>query len=278
MPFFSSPKKTKSPSPSKPKVDRGFKEIPTDKIKPWRFANRPESEYGDLDGLSVSIGSHGQQFSAVVRPSADGFELIAGRRRYEVCRSLGLPLKCDVRKLTDQEAFTIQAVENEQREELSAYARALDYQRALDAGLFPSVASLASSIGQSRASVSNILSFTRLSPRVKEAMGDMSGIGVQKIKTVVRLINESPDNEEIIVKRSKDIVSGKLSTAGLEKLCRDKSTSLSQRKVVTGNLGDLFSVTHTPRGALSITILKDGKRALSEDQICEVLRSAMERV
>lgn len=282
MPSFFSKKPKPEPQPKTPSAPRKAPEgevmIPTDKITPWRFANRPKSELGDMEALAMSIRSQGQMIAAVVRKSSQGYELIAGRRRYEACRQLGIELKCLVKNLSDQDAYALQAIENEQRENLSAYARALDYKLALDEGVFPSVQALAASIGQDRTTVSNILSFTRIPKEVCDAIGDMSSLGVQSAKTIVSLCNESETNKNIIIRRAKDVREGKLSIAGLGKLCRENKISLSERRVIKGKAGELFSVGKTPRGALTITILKDGKKLMDEDRLCRELQSLLDRV
>lgn len=62
-------------------------EIPAEKIKPWKFANRPESEFGNWDEFVASIAHSGVEIPIVVRPDTSNdkheYEVIAGRRAGE---------------------------------------------------------------------------------------------------------------------------------------------------------------------------------------------------
>ncbi len=242
------------------------------RIDPWHMADRPESEFGDMQGLAYSIQNEQQQVPVLVRPAGDRYQLIFGRRRWKACQELDIDVLCLVREMDDAQAFAAQAIENAQRESLSAWARALSYQRALDAGLFSSVQALALKCGLDRTTVSNVLAFTRIPAPIAEAIGDMSQVGIQTAKSILKLAD---DHADVIIQHAAAIREGRLGPAKLEKLCAGKPDG-PKAKVIKGIGGDLFSVTKSSRGALTLTILKNGKELLSEEEIVEQVKALFE--
>lgn len=74
-----------------------------------------------LDQLAQSIAQHGILEPLLVRPlEANGYELIAGERRYRAAIKLGLSeVPVVIRHLNDEEAIQVALVENLQREDLN---------------------------------------------------------------------------------------------------------------------------------------------------------------
>lgn len=276
------PKKRESKPSNKEPADPSLKlvKIPTDKVIPWDYANRPDSEFGDMDELITSIAESGQEVPVLVRPKGSHFELIYGRRRWRAAQHLGVDLLCRVKKIDDKEAFIAQANENENRKDLSAWARAKDFQRALDAKIFPTTAALASSIGMDRKSLYNLLAVNKIPQDIVDAIGDMTQVGIQAAKTIVALIGDEERGAEcraIIVENADKIASGQMGPKKIERLCYKVETKARASRVVSGVGGELFSISQSSRGALNITILKGGKKLLSEREISDALKAIFER-
>jgi len=88
-------------------------EIFTDKIKLPANNMREHIDRDEIFELSADIKKNGLINPITVRPSADGFELVAGQRRYLAHQFAGiLKIKCVVRELTDDEALAIMTSEN----------------------------------------------------------------------------------------------------------------------------------------------------------------------
>ena len=82
----------------------------------------------DVETLTESIKTHGQQVPIMVRPIADRpghYKIVYGRRRLRALRSLGIPAKALVRSLSDEEAIFVQGQENSQRLDPSFIEKAL---------------------------------------------------------------------------------------------------------------------------------------------------------
>lgn len=105
--------------------------IDLDKITPSK-GNRAIGGFDQdkLENLAESIKAVGVQQPAVVRVMGDGFELVAGERRWRASRLAGLSfLPCVVRDLTDDQLLKIQVIENLQREDVHPLDEADGYER-----------------------------------------------------------------------------------------------------------------------------------------------------
>ena len=81
--------------------------------------NNPRKRFGDLSELVASIHRHGVLQPVLVRPDADGYELVVGHRRFRAALEAGLDeIPADVRELSDLDVLEVQLVENFQREDV----------------------------------------------------------------------------------------------------------------------------------------------------------------
>lgn len=124
--------------------------------KPWKYANRHQNNYGDLEALVLSIKSHSQLQPGLVRlhPKPHDniqYEVIFGCRRLKACEQLGIPFLVVVQdKLSDQDAAGFQYDENKKRSDSSPYSDALIYRRMLDENVFATDRELANMLGISK--------------------------------------------------------------------------------------------------------------------------------
>ncbi len=91
-------------------------------------------QVGDVSNLAASIQSIGLLQPIVVRPAPAGrYEVVAGARRLEACRTLGRDrIAAVIRPLTDREALILSLSENIQQETLDPIERAEGIQRLVD--------------------------------------------------------------------------------------------------------------------------------------------------
>lgn len=93
--------------------------------------NQPRKTYNPetLRELAESIREHGLLQPLVVRPEGAEFNIIAGHRRYEACKLLGLKqIACIVRTANDLETLEQALIENIQREDINPVEEARSYQ------------------------------------------------------------------------------------------------------------------------------------------------------
>ena len=121
-----------------------------------------------LEELAESIRQHGLIQPITVRPNANGFEIVAGARRFRAAQLAELfSLPARIVELTNSQAMEWQLVENSQRVDVHPYEEAQGFQRLLD---FPGydVTALVEKSGKSAAHIYARLSFLQLIPAVAE--------------------------------------------------------------------------------------------------------------
>jgi ParB family chromosome partitioning protein len=147
---------------------RDLQHVPIDRIRRGRYQPRRHFDPDALQELADSIAVQGLVQPIVVRAADDGYELIAGERRWRGAQIAGLSeLPAVVRALDEQAAAAVGLIENIQRQDLNPLeeARAIA-QLVEDFGL--SHQQVAATVGRSRASVSNLLRLQELDDTAKE--------------------------------------------------------------------------------------------------------------
>ncbi|MBI2184506.1 MAG: ParB/RepB/Spo0J family partition protein [Thaumarchaeota archaeon] len=124
-----------------------------------------------IDELAQSIETHGLLQPIVVRIIPDGFEIVAGHRRFEACKLLHWrKIPCYVSELTEKEAFEASLVENIQRGALNPLEEAEAYRKFVDDYGWGGVSDLAKRIGKSEEYVSHRILLLSLPEEVKERL------------------------------------------------------------------------------------------------------------
>lgn len=144
--------------------------IPLDKIRPNAEQPRSTFDPAGLEELRDSILEHGVLQPVVVRAVADGYELIAGERRWRCARLAGLKeIPAVVREVSDQARLELALVENVQRRDLDALEKAEGYRRLMDA-LGLTQEQVAKKVGLKRATIANHLRLLELPKDVQTAL------------------------------------------------------------------------------------------------------------
>jgi ParB family transcriptional regulator, chromosome partitioning protein len=144
--------------------------IALDEIRPSPQQMRRQFPADSLRELADSIREHGVLQPILVRALPDGFELIAGERRWRAARLAGLeriPVVVREQARSD-ESLLLGLVENLQREDLDPIEEARGIQRLIDQfGLTQEEAAVR--LGKGRVSVVQALSLLRACPAVASA-------------------------------------------------------------------------------------------------------------
>jgi ParB family chromosome partitioning protein len=131
--------------------------LPLASVTPNPFQPRKEFTPEALAELESSIREHGVLQPVVVRPSGDGFQLVAGERRFRASSNLGLKeIPAVVREVSDRQMLALALVENLQREDLNPIETARAY-RDLLASTGLTQEEVARGVGKSRVAVANTL-------------------------------------------------------------------------------------------------------------------------
>ena len=146
-----------------PKTGAGVVRLPLASIRPNPRQPRKRFAEESLKELADSIREKGLLQPLLVRPQGDGYELVAGERRYRAALMAGLQeVPAVVKDLTDREALELALVENLQREDLSPVEEARGYQALLEMGLTQE--EVARRVGKARSTVANALRLLQLPP------------------------------------------------------------------------------------------------------------------
>jgi ParB family transcriptional regulator, chromosome partitioning protein len=117
-----------------------------------------------LQELAESIKHHGLIQPVTVRPNSEGFELIAGARRYRAAQLAELfSIPARIVEIDDAQALEWQLVENAQRADIHPYEEAQGFQRLLDLPGYD-VATLVAKSGKSASHIYARLSLLQLIP------------------------------------------------------------------------------------------------------------------
>ena len=140
-------------------------------IRPSQFPIRDKFQKNDCDfeTLVNSIREHGLLQPILIRPLEHGFEIVAGHRRFQACRTLRWRfVAAKIRELSDKQAYEIQLTENIQRKSMDPIEEAEAFRRyVVDFG-WGGVSELARKIGKSEEYVSHHMQLLKLPDEIKD--------------------------------------------------------------------------------------------------------------
>jgi ParB family chromosome partitioning protein len=184
-------------------------------------------------------------------------ELIFGARRLYVARLLKIPLRVELRALSDREAIVSMDLENRLRQDISPYERGLAYARWLREGHFNSQDALAAALGISTAKVSKLLKLSRLPPVILNAFERTTeireGWGLDLAAAL-----EDPQRRERTVRKAREIAREPVRPPATE-VCRQllaaslasKRLFKSRDEVVLSEKGTpLFRIRHARKSVM----------------------------
>jgi len=145
-----------------------YADLPIEEISTNPFQPRRTFDEDALDELAASIRHNGVIQAVVVRPTDNGYELVAGERRLRASKRAGLTVIPAIVRTGDDLSSVEQAlVENLQRQELNPLDEAMAYQQLIDDFDLTHDA-VASRVGKSRASITNTIRLLSLPPSVQQ--------------------------------------------------------------------------------------------------------------
>lgn len=133
--------------------------------------NQPRIHFNEteLRELSESIQEHGVLQPLLVRKHGNGYEIIAGERRYQASKLAGLEeLPVIIKEVNDKEMLALALIENLQRSDLNPVEEAKGYRQLIDASGMTQEA-LSKAVSKSRSAITNSLRLLDL-PEVVQQM------------------------------------------------------------------------------------------------------------
>lgn len=190
---------------------RGTRTLPVAELVPNPFQPRRNFEPEALEELSNSIREKGVLQPLIVRRANDGYQIIAGERRWRAAQRAGLhDVPVILKDLTDAEAMEIALIENVQRRDLNALEESAGYQALIDQFHYTQD-QLSRIIGKSRSHIANSLRLLSLPESVQD-MVRAQQLSAGHARTLVSV--EDPEG------LARQIVEGDLSVREAEALAR----------------------------------------------------------
>ena len=141
------------------------------KPSPFEVRHKIDKKSPEFRSLVKSIIEHGLLQPILVRPIANGFEIVAGYRRFEACRSLRWRyIQSKIRELSDKQTYEIQLTENIQRQSLGPLEEAEAFQKYVEDFGWGGVSELASKIEKSEEYVSHRIQLLKLPSIAKKQL------------------------------------------------------------------------------------------------------------
>ncbi|MFA6322733.1 MAG: ParB/RepB/Spo0J family partition protein [Candidatus Buchananbacteria bacterium] len=145
-------------------------QIPIDKIRANPLQPRHNFDHEALEDLTNSIREHGILQPLILTKENDGYEIIAGERRFRASEVLGLKtVPAIIRDVADQQKLEMALVENIQRRDLNPIEEAVAYRRLIDEFNLTQE-EVAKSLGKSRTVVTNVLRLLTLPTEIQKAV------------------------------------------------------------------------------------------------------------
>ncbi len=257
--------------------------VPVEQVVPNPDQPRRRFDADLLDDLAASIKEKGIIQPLIVRRKGDGYEIVAGERRWRAAQKAGLHhIPVVIRDFDDTEVLEIAIIENIQRADLNPVEEAAGYVQLMNK-FGHTQEKLAEALGKSRSHIANTMRLMQLPEVVRDFVteGKLSAGHARSLITA-----KDP------VALAKKVIAGDLSVRDTEKLVRkaaapppdsDRPSRKSARKStektadtralegdLSANLGMKVSVDHqdgSEYGVITITY-----KTLDElDELCRIL-------
>jgi ParB family chromosome partitioning protein len=223
-------------------------EVVVDRITPSPFQPRRTFDEAKIEELAGSIRNQGIIQPLVVRPKEDGYELIAGERRWRAAMKAGLArVPVVVRQASDHEALQLALVENLQREDLNPIEEASGYRR-LQEEFHWSQEEMAEKVGKSRPAIANSVRLLALPAEVQQEVS-AGNLPAGQARALLGLHTEA-----LIVSACRDVIAKGLSTRETEKMVRLLLVGRKRRRGVPLIDPDLKSLVETLQRALGTRV------------------------
>jgi len=214
---------------STPAELRGVTFVELFRIAPNPTQPRTDFSEPEIAELSESIKALGVLQPILVRRHGDGYQIIAGERRYRAAQRAGLlQVPVLIKDLDDRETLEVAIVENVQRQNLNPLEEAKGYQRLMDEFSL-TAQEVAERVGKDRVTVSNLVRVLKLPNEVQELL--RSGkITVGHAKAILTVKEPAAQ-----ISLANKVISENLSVRALESIVSRDVVLDAPRKVVAAS-------------------------------------------
>jgi ParB family chromosome partitioning protein len=198
-------------------------EVDVDLLRPNRAQPRTAIDDGKIEELARSIKANGVIQPIVVRKEGQGYEIIAGERRWRASQRAGLlKVPVVVRDVPDDRLLAVALIENIQREDLNPIEEAQAYRRLADDYQLTQE-QIAEAVGKDRSSVANFMRLLKLPREVREDLG-AGALSMGHARALLALSDESAQ-----LRVSREVVSRNLSVRETEAMVKKDAVAATPR-------------------------------------------------
>lgn len=136
---------------------REVDEVPIDMVEPNPNQPRTNFKKEELEELAESIKRNGLLQPILVRKVGDKYQIIAGERRWQACKKIGLTtVPVRIRDVDDEDTIVLALVENIQRSDLNPIEEAYGYRRMMERSRMTQT-QIAQAVSKGRSTIANAL-------------------------------------------------------------------------------------------------------------------------
>lgn len=222
-------------------------DIAIDQITPNKYQPRKEFNIDGLFELAQSIRENGLIQPIVVRSADEGYEIIAGERRYRAMILAGYTsVPCHIIDSTDNQAAQMALIENIQRENLTSIEEANAYVSLLKAKGWTQD-KLAQAVGKSQSSIANKIRLLQLPQEIQEGILNRK-ISERHARAILQI---DSDNQLDVFHQ---VMDKKLTVADTEKLIQqhDKVKPTKRKQKTKGFSKSIQIAINTVKQAVSM--------------------------
>jgi ParB family chromosome partitioning protein len=248
-------------APGHASVEQGLVHLGTDQIQAGETQPRRYFDEMKLRELAQSITANGLIEPLVVRRFGDGFQLIAGERRWRAAQLAGVDkVPCIIKDASDDNVLELSLIENLQREDLNPIEEAIAY-RSLLIRVGMTQDQVAQRIGKNRSTVANSLRLLRLPAEVQSLVEhEMISVGHARALLALASAEEQITQANQIVARGLSVRQAEALTSKSSKLRLLASWAI--KRSVAGDKANLRAAESKLRKRLGapvrIKLVKEG--------------------
>jgi len=149
-----------------------FFQCPVEAITPNPYQPRQDFLESELENMAATVREKGIITPLLVSKTEEGYQLIAGERRWRAAQKAGLRrVPVVVREITPTEQLELALIENIHRKDLNPIEEAMAYGRLLEE-TGATQESLAKNLGRDRSSIANLLRLLKLPRSIQQDVID----------------------------------------------------------------------------------------------------------
>jgi ParB family chromosome partitioning protein len=231
--------------------------IPVKKLVPNPYQPRKHFDEAALAELAASIKRHGIVQPLVVTPVKNGYQLVAGERRWRAAQIAKLDtVPAIVRQRQELEQLEVALIENVQRVDLSPLEQAVSIARLRDQFNF-SYEDIAKRLGKATSTINNSVRLLNLPEQARNALAE-GKISEGHARAILALKNDETrqlyllksiiDNGWSVRQAERFVLSVKAGTQETKKVHEHVATETPQTKNLSKKLGTPVNIRRTARG------------------------------